>query len=47
MLGRALVRPVADRRDAALDALAGLPPADGLFVAARSYDTRTRLVADL
>jgi hypothetical protein len=37
----------AHRRDAALHLLAALPPAHGLFVAARSYDTGTRTVVDL
>lgn len=36
-----------DRRAAALDLLATLPPARGQFVAARSYDTRTRAVTGI
>jgi len=36
-----------NRREAALRLLADLAPADGHFVAARSYDTRTRTVTDL
>ena len=35
------------RRVEALDLLAGLPPVRGWFVAARSYDGRTREVVDL
>ena len=41
------LRVPADRRQAALDALAGLPAEHGQFVAARSYDTETRTVTGL
>ena len=36
-----------ERQDEALQLLAGLPPVRGWFVAARSYDGRTREVSDL